>query len=136
MKSFQHGLALCVLCAASLLVLHPPVLSQTPSPRMKLAAANDTALADGQRDFDFEIGLWKIHLRRRLHPLMGSDIWVDCDGTSVTRKVWDGRSNFGELETDCPSGHIEGLTLRLFNPQSQHWSIFWANSRDAISAHR
>jgi hypothetical protein len=130
MKLFRRGLALCVLYAASLLVFHSPVLSQTPSASAKPEAANDTPQAYGQRDFDFEIGLWKIHLRRRLHPLTGSDTWVDCDGTSVTRKVWDGRSNFGELETDCPSGHIEGLTLRLFNPQSHQWSIFWANSRD------
>jgi hypothetical protein len=85
----------------------------------------------GQNDFDFEVGSWKIHLKRRLHPLTGSNTWVEFDGSSVTRKVWDGRSQLEEFETDSPtSGHIEGLTLRLFNPQSHQWSLYWANSKD------
>ena len=88
--------------------------------------------ADGQHDFDYEIGSWKIHLKKRLHPLTGSDTWVDFDGTSVTRKVWDGRANFEEFETDGAAGHIEGLTLRLYSPQTHLWSIFWANSKDGI----
>ena len=85
---------------------------------------------DGQHDFDFEIGSWKIHLKRRLKPLTGSNAWVEFDGTSVTRKVWDGRANLEEFETDGPTGHIEGLTLRLYNPQTQQWSLYWANSKD------
>lgn len=36
---------------------------------------------DGQHDFDFELGSWKIHLKRRLNPLTGSNTWVDFDGT-------------------------------------------------------
>jgi hypothetical protein len=52
------------------------------------------------------------------------------DGTSVVRKVWDGRANIGEFAVDGPSGHIEGLSLRLYNPQSRQWSIHWANSKD------
>jgi len=85
---------------------------------------------DGQHDFDFAIGSWKIHLKRRLKPLTGSNTWVEFDGTSVTRKVWDGRANLEEFETDGPTGHIEGLTLRLYNPQTQQWSLYWANSKD------
>jgi hypothetical protein len=85
---------------------------------------------DGQHDFDFEIGSWKIHLKRLMHPLTGSTTWVEFDGTSVTRKVWDGRSQIEEFETDSPTGHIEGLTLRLYNPESHQWSLYWASSKD------
>ena len=49
---------------------------------------------DGQHDFDFELGSWKIHLKRLLHPLTGSNTWVEFDGTSVTRKVWVGALNW------------------------------------------
>lgn len=86
---------------------------------------------DGQHDFDFELGTWKIHLKRLLHPLTGSTTWVEFDGTSVTRKVWDGRANLEEFETDGPTGHIEGLTLRLYSLQSHQWSLYWANSKDS-----
>ena len=85
---------------------------------------------DGQRDFDFEIGTWKTHVSRRLHPLTGSTTWVAMDGTSVCRKVWDGRANLLVLEADGPSGHFEGLSLRLYNPQSHQWSLNYSNSSD------
>jgi hypothetical protein len=85
---------------------------------------------DGQHDFDWEVGAWKAHLSRLQHPLTGSKIWIDFDGTSVVRKIWNGRANLGELETDSPTGHIEGLTLRLYNPQTHQWNIHWANSGD------
>ena len=68
---------------------------------------------DGQHDFDFEIGNWKTHLSRLQHPLSGSHAWVEYEGTSVVRKVWDGRANLVELEVDGPGGHVEGLSLRL-----------------------
>jgi len=81
--------------------------------------------------FDFEFGSWKIHLKRLVHPLTGSTTWVEFDGTSVTRKVWDGRAQIEEFETDSAAGgHIEGLTLRLYNPKSHQWSLYWANSKD------
>jgi hypothetical protein len=91
---------------------------------------------DGQHDFDFELGSWKIHLKRLLHPLTGSNTWVEFDGTSVTRKVWEGRSQIEEFEVDSPTGHIEGLTLRLYNPQTHQWSLYWANPKMELWAAR
>jgi hypothetical protein len=85
---------------------------------------------DGQHDFDFEIGSWKTHLRRLVRPLTGSTTWVEYDGTTVVRKVWDGRANLVELKVDGPAGHFEGLSLRLYNPQSRQWSLNFANIND------
>lgn len=83
---------------------------------------------DGQHDFDFEIGTWKTHLRRLLRPLTGSTAWVEYEGTTVVRKVWNGRANLVELELDGPAGHLEGLSLRLYNPESHQWSLNFSNS--------
>ncbi len=85
---------------------------------------------DGQYDFDFEMGTWKTHVSRLVHPLTGSTTWVEYEGLSVVRKVWDGRASLFELEVDGPAGHIEGVGLRLYNPQSHQWSLNWANSGD------
>src|SRR5262245_2299134 len=74
---------------------------------------------DGQHDFDFEFGSWKTHLSRRLHPLTGSNTWVEYEGTSVVRRVWNGRANLGELDVDGSAGHIQGLSLRIYHPQSK-----------------
>src|SRR5215212_10236252 len=85
---------------------------------------------DGQHDFDFEIGNWKTHLRRLSRPLTGSTTWVEYEGTTVVRKVWNGRANLVELQVDGPAGHFEGLSLRLYNPQSRQWSLNFANIND------
>jgi hypothetical protein len=88
------------------------------------------AFTNGQHDFDFEIGTWNIHLKRLKDRLVGSTTWVGFDGTSVTRKVWDGRADLEEFETHSPvGGSIEGLTLRLYNPQTHQWSLYWATSK-------
>jgi hypothetical protein len=85
---------------------------------------------DGQHDFDFEVGTWKIHLSQLFHPLTGSKEWEQFDGTTTTEKVWGGRAFLEQFETDSPGGgHIEGLTLRLYNPQSHQWSLYWATSK-------
>jgi hypothetical protein len=88
---------------------------------------------NGQHDFDFEIGRWKTHLKRLLHPLTGATTWVEYEGTSVVRKVWNGRANLLELELDGPTGHIEGLSLRLYDPQSHQWSLNFSNSNGTLS---
>ena len=66
MKLLQHGFALCVLGTASLFVFHFPARGETPSDSAKPAAGSDAAQADGKHDFDYEIGSWKIHLKKRL----------------------------------------------------------------------
>ena len=104
-----------------------PLLAQSDSPE-----ANDQklrTLRDGQHDFDFEIGTWKTHVKRLLHPLTGSNTWVEYEGTTVVRKVWNGKANLVELVVDGPAGHFEGLNLRLYDPQSHQWSLNFANSR-------
>lgn len=83
--------------------------------------------ASGAHDFDFEMGTWKTHLKRLIHPLTGSTTWVEYNGTSRVRKVWNGRANILELEVDGPEGHIEALSLRLYNPASRQWSLSFAN---------
>jgi hypothetical protein len=96
-----------------------------PSSNTKAKAAE---ARDGQNDFDFEIGTWKTHLKRLVHPLSGSTTWVECDGTTDVRKVWGGKANLVELEVDCPGGHLQALSLRLYDPESHQWSLNFSNS--------
>jgi hypothetical protein len=72
--------------------------------------------------------MWTTHLRRLVHPLTGSTTWVEYAGTSDVRKIWDGRANMVELEVDGPGGHVEGLSLRLYNPDAHQWSLNFSNS--------
>lgn len=84
---------------------------------------------DGQHDFDFLFGRWKVHLKRKVP---GTDRWTESDGYGVYRQVWGGRANLNEFFTESPNDPVEGLTLRTYNPVTHLWSLYWANSRDAV----
>src|SRR6266478_370497 len=121
------------LMACSLVVAVQPLqgLAQQNSDAAKTSVQH-TPTEQWTTDFDFEIGTWTIHLKRLDHRLTGSTTWVEFDGTSVTRKVWDGRADLEEFEVDSPTGHIEGMTLRLYDPQTHQWSLYWATSKSGV----
>src|SRR5579859_3865627 len=111
-----------------LLLLSGLGLHGAPSPAADSPPAA-TAERDGQHDFDFMLGRWKVHLKRKV---AGTDRWTDSDGYGVYRKIWGGRANVNEFYSESASGSVEGLTLRTYNPKTHQWSLYWANSRDRI----
>jgi hypothetical protein len=120
--------AFCVLIASS-----GCSVAAQESPKASTATMAPAASArDGQRDFDFEFGTWTTHLRRLRNPLSGSTEWVEYKGTTVVREVLDGRANLVELEVDGPAGRIEGLSLRLYNPEARQWTLNFANIADGL----
>jgi len=86
---------------------------------------------DGQHDFDFLIGDWNAQLKRLLRPLTGSTDWVEFKGITNCRPIWGGRGNIDEftVENSSDGAKIEGLTIRLYDPQTQEWSLYWANNK-------
>jgi hypothetical protein len=87
------------------------------------------AVRDGQRDFDFNIGVWHTHIKRTLDPFAVASESVELNGTVTVRKVWGGKAELEEIEADGPKGHWEGLTLFLYNPSAHQWSQSFANSK-------
>jgi hypothetical protein len=63
-----------------------------------------------------------------MHPLTGSKDWVEWDGRTVVRKIWGGRANMAELKAMGPSGPLELIALRIYNPATGQWSTNFATS--------
>jgi len=82
---------------------------------------------DGSHDFDFTFGTWSEHSRRLMHPLSGSNDWVEWDGRTVVRKIWGGRANMAEYKGVTPSGPLELIALRVYNPAARQWSLNFAS---------
>ena len=88
---------------------------------------------DGQQDFDWEIGTWATHVRVLRNPLSGAaPDWAQFSGTSAVRPILGGRSNIVELSVKGPKGAIEGVALRLYNPNSRQWSLNYASLRGGV----
>lgn len=116
------------LCFAMLWAAPGHTQTQTASPDQRAPAEHD-----GQRDFDFEIGTWTTHVRVLRNPLSGAPgDWAEYRGTSIVQPVAGGRANYVELSVEGPAGRIEGVALRLYNPQSRQWSLNFASFRNGL----
>lgn len=94
------------------------------------AKAATVAARDGQKDFDWEIGSWTTNVRVLRNPLSGAaPDWAEFSGASDVRPLLGGRSNIVELSVKGAKGAIEGVALRLYNPQSRQWSLNYASLR-------
>jgi len=116
------------------ILLTSNAIAQQKSDASKNTSQISNSPRDGQRDFDFEIGTWKTSLKRLLNPLTGSTKWVEYEGTTVVRKVWDGKANLVELVVSGSAGSIKALSLRLYNPESHQWSLNFANVKGGVMA--
>ena len=102
----------------------------TQANRSEPLTAIDEA-ADGRRDFDFLLGRWRIANRKQANPLAthGTE-WLEFEAASEERPILDG---LGNVETySAPafpgSGSFEALALRLFEPQTGLWRIWWTST--------
>jgi hypothetical protein len=81
---------------------------------------------DGRNDFDFLIGTWRVHHRTLKKRLNGSTDWEEFDGDTVDRKILNGLGNMDENLIHSKKGPVHAISLRLFNPESREWSIYWS----------
>jgi hypothetical protein len=92
----------------------------------KLAmSASETS---SQSDFDYLIGNWSIRNRTLKQPLTGSDEWKVFDATQELRPVLFGLGNIDIFHAELDGKPFEGLTVRLFDPHTRLWTIYWADS--------
>jgi hypothetical protein len=130
MKLRKH-FGTCLLSCSLIAALPLQGFAQSNSGASKASPQSPTQ-SDGQHDFDFNIGVWKTHIKRILDPLAGAKDSIELNGTINVRKVWDGRAQLEEIEADGPKGHWEGMTLFLYNPQSHQWSQTFADSDTGV----
>ncbi|WP_327004793.1 hypothetical protein OHA72_58850 [Dactylosporangium sp. NBC_01737] len=82
-------------------------------------------------NFDFIVGTWTSTQRRLRKVLAGSDDWYEFPATSRAWNVMGGAGNVDEI--DFPTQGFSGVTLRLYDPGTQLWSLYWASSRTGLT---
>ncbi len=81
-----------------------------------------------KQDFDFLTGSWKIHNRYLKGRLRGSAEWLEFEARSEVQPVLNGLGNVDRYYATRDGKPMEGLSLRLFNPVTGEWSIYWADT--------
>lgn len=79
-------------------------------------------------DFDFLIGSWTSRQRRLKHRLQGCDDWETFTASSTVQPLPGGVGNVDALAAEAWRAGWVGLSLRIFNPVTQLWSIHWVTN--------
>ncbi len=88
------------------------------------------AASASSRAFDYQFGTWHVRIASLINPAAASARWTHYDGTHTVMPLLEGRANLGVLEIAGPAGSVEGMQLRLDDPQTQRWNLSFANGSD------
>ena len=98
------------------------------TPATTTTTTTDAAHTDGRDDFDPLLGRWTIANDRLRSRLTACTEWEQFDARGICRPILGG---LGNIDDFIPLGDVpgwigfEGGSLRIFNPASGQWTIFW-----------
>ena len=85
-----------------------------------------------KNDFDFFVGKWQLKNRKLKTRLDNCDEWTTFDSTQECQNILRGLGNTDDFLAEFDGVPFEGRTLRLFNPATKLWSIYWADSNVGV----
>lgn len=86
-------------------------------------------VTDGSQDFDFWMGRWRIENKRLVGRLSGSTEWETFEANGYARPLPGGIGNYDEfVPVSWRPGYV-GMSLRVFNPATKLWSIYWLDNK-------
>jgi hypothetical protein len=116
--------------AATLPVKAQPVINEMVN--VSVGAKGELNIAPSKTssatDFDFFMGSWDLTNRKLKSRLTNCTDWLEFNATQHVEKILRGLGNHDNYCTTINGAAFEGMTLRLFDPKTRLWSIYWADS--------
>ena len=110
--------------------------TETPIPQLQFDDKGElviTASATScQHDFDFYIGKWQLHSRKLKTKLENCTEWEAFESTQEMYPILNGIGNIDNYLATIDGQPFEGMTVRLFNPKTKLWTLYWADSKLGI----
>jgi len=94
------------------------------------------SLTSSNSDFDFLVGKWKMYHRRLNKRLENANEWTEFESMDSNYKILSGTADMDVLSTTQLPGMegklFEGVTLRLFDPKTSLWRLYWVASNVGV----
>jgi hypothetical protein len=143
MKRMKYSITILFLATCSSLQAQTTELTTDPNlpiPKLSFDEKGDLKIiasaTSSPGDFDFLVGKWKMHNRRLNKRLENCKDWTEFDSSDENWKMLSGTADVDIYSTSEMPGqedkHFEGLTLRLFNPTTKLWSLYWVASNRGV----
>ncbi len=100
----------------------------TPAATPHQPPAYACAAPNATHDFDFLMGPWHIRNTRLVRRLAGCNEWEIFDATGTARALPGGIGNYDDFTPLVWSPGFVGMSLRVFSPATQRWSIYWLDN--------
>lgn len=88
--------------------------------------------ASSKEDFNFYEGSWIIKNRRLKNRLCGSDEWIEFEAKQEMKIILLGLGNTDNFVAEFNREPFEGRTVRLYDPKTRLWSMYWTDSSNPI----
>jgi len=104
--------------------LEIPKLSFGASGELLITASPNSS----NHDFDFYQGKWNLRNRKLKTSLNNCSEWTEFESTQEMYLVLHGIGNVDNFLATIDGVPFEGMTVRLFNPKTKLWSLYWADT--------
>lgn len=109
-------------------------------PKLSFDANGDLSIAasasSSPHDFDFLVGNWKMYNRRLNQRLQNCHDWTEFQSIDENSVILTGTGDIDTYKTTEMPGMVgtnfEGFTLRLFNPKTRLWSLYWVANNTGV----
>lgn len=85
--------------------------------------------SSGIDDFNFLLGHWHVENKRLVKRLQGCDEWEHFPATQHNQALPGRIGNIDDFVAESWRPGFVGVSLRLFNPVTQLWSIYWLDNQ-------
>lgn len=109
-----------------------PVQAKNPMKQPEGGLNIIPAATSSHTDFDFFIGKWNIRNRKLKSRLTNCNEWLEFDARQECISILNGFGNQDFFHAESGGVPFEGMTLRLFNPATRLWSIYWTDSNVVV----
>lgn len=78
------------------------------------------------------MGTWEVHNKKLISRLSNCTEWTEFEALVEFRTILKGFGNIDSYRTLLDDVPFEAIALRLFNPKTRLWSIYWADSKVVV----